>query len=414
LIIFKVGSGVFTLADQATISLLNVGVAALLIHFGDKTDYAVFALLFSSILLIQGIQRSLVTVPYTTLVNQSDLREIHKEKAAKLSVLISFFMSVLATFVFIATCWVGDILFSYTTMLSFNIAVFGVLVRESVRAINYADKSPRTAFKGSFLFASVTAILLFSYSLGYSIDSAAVLFSFGFSGALASLPSLIKWSGSFSNFFDDCFSYFRELFVAGRYALQGAVLSWINNNSYNYIITIFFGTLAVADIAASRLFWMPIGLLIAGWGSLFRPYASSWFVKQDFHHTKRLIFLSSIAAVFILLVYGYFIGLIFSGLKRLGYLNDYGVINDYLPLWGFVFLMSFERSILSAALAVSSEGYKALSRVSIIGLFCLCAFTPFLSGLESGYVLVYLGFVEFAQVLCCLYFLPKFLVDRSN
>ena len=404
----KFRSGLFALADQGVVSVTNAAAGLLIIQFGEKVEYGVYALLFSAILLIQGVQMALVISPYTTCINQSDDRYSHRVRVAGLSVLFAVVTMVLSNGIYVLASAISGFEFSVGSMLCFALAVFGIVLREALRAISYADKAAESAFRNNAVFSILVAVCLGLFSLVGNIGSDAVLLAFGVAGLLSALPKLLAIGEFSTRYIDDCCRYFMELFKTGRWALKGAVLTWFNTNSYNYIVTIFFGTLVVADIAASRLFWMPVGLVIAGWGSIFRPYVSGWYKAKSTVNTKKLILVSAIVGLICAIVCEFVIQHLYTVLSELGFMSEYQNLSLYLWLWGTFFLFSFLRSAVGAALMVSERGYKLLSNVAVVGLVILVISTMFIGYMEASFVLFILIAIELVQLMVSIFYMRKF------
>lgn len=411
----QIRSGIFAVVDQAATSATNAGAGLVIILLSNKVDYATYAMLFSAILLVQGIQMALINSPYTTVVNQSSNRRYHLIQTARLSLFFSFVMGLVGVAIYFVAVRVGDVLWSSEGLVAFVLAVIGVTQREAVRAIYYADKQPQEAFNNNILFCFLSILIVGVCYLFWEVSSTSLLLSLGIAGVLCCLPRLIKWGSESSTTKCEVYSYFRShLLGSGRWALKGAVTTWINTNSYNYLAAFFYGALVVADIAASRLYWMPLALLVAGWGSVFRPYISRWYVEQRFLKTKRLILISCLCALFVVVVYQFLVQIVHTEILNLGYADDYAEVSRYLPFWGLFFLLAFARSAFGAALMVDEEGYRILSNVAVAGLVVLLVSIPVVSGFAPVAILCVLVAIEVVQLAICFAYSRKFLGNANQ
>ena len=407
--------GAYALADQAIVSVVNLCVGISLIEFGEKADYGIFALLFSAIMLVQGLKRAAVLSPYTTAVSQSLNRDYHVLRVVELCIGLTVAVSVLSFAVYLLSSSIAGFDFSFIAAGCFMFAVFGILIRETVRAIIYAEKNARGAFLNNLRFGIVFFICVSILALFGGVSTETTLFSFGVAGMLTSFPLLLRMGKFYwKSFICSGYKYFQFLFKSGRWALQGSLLTWVNTNSYNYLVVFFFGAGAVADVAASRLFWMPIGLLIAGWSSTFKPYISGWFGQHKGVNISRLLAISSILSCFVIAIYALAVTFVFELLVGAGYLSDYLDAKLLLTVWGGVFLVTSLRSIFSAALMVSEIGYKYLSRISLLGFCSLLVSIPFFRNLSLSHVLLVLAVIEGVQLLGCLLVLKRFIPKKLN
>ncbi len=71
--------------------------------------------------------------------------------------------------------------------------------------------------------------------------------------------------------FEDVKQAYTETWELGRWSLLGITVTHFQTYSYQYLIAIMLGSLAVADNSASRLLLSPLLFMQAGWGSIIRP-----------------------------------------------------------------------------------------------------------------------------------------------
>lgn len=403
-------SGVFAIGDQAIISITNAVAGLAVIMLSDKLDYATYALLFSAILLVQGVQMALINSPYTTVVNQTERRDYHRTHTARLSLFFSFLAGLIGVAIYYSATLVGGVGSNHVGLIAFVFAVVGVTQREAVRAIYYADKVPERAFRNNLFFCLISSLIGGFCYLWWEVTSTTLLLSFGLAGIICGTPVLVRWSRQMAMPLAQIYGYFKShLLGSGRWALKGAAITWVNTNSYNYLASAFFGALVVADLAASRLYWMPLALLIAGWSSVFRPYISRWFIEGNYNQTKRLILLSSLLAVAIVGLYQVLIHFAHRVLLDQGLPAEYSSAGDFLTIWGVFFLLAFVRSAFGAALMVIEEGYKQLSRIAVIGLLTLVGSIPIIVRLDPAAILYALVAIEAVQLSISILLSRRFL-----
>lgn len=73
----------------------------------------------------------------------------------------------------------------------------------------------------------------------------------------------------------------RELFMDGKWAFCGVVITWLQTTSYAWLLTLLAGPAETADVNAARQLLMPIALFTAAYPSYFRP---RW---ARFHHANQ-------------------------------------------------------------------------------------------------------------------------------
>lgn len=396
--------GGVALFDQGLLSATNLLIALALIKFASKEEYGVYILLFTPILLAIGLQNALLNSPFTTLYGQSTSNDQ-----------INYSSSLFYGHIFLGVIlfFASLILFSIYSLItyesinaflifSFAFAILGSLAREGSRAFFYSKKQVYKAFIGDVWYSLLTlgSISAIFFIFKIELKASYVLLAIGFGGIVPSLYQYI-----FTEFTTQKLNklIWIDFWKLGKWALQGVILTWINLNSYPYLVAIIFSVAAVADIAASRLFWMPVALVMASWSTIFRPYITEWFSQQEFYKIKLLSYSSIGISVIAFSIYLVLIFILYPFIEAYFFDESYADLKLLSSLWGLFFFIQFIRSVLMASLMVNEIGYKKLSLMAWLGLGTILLLIPVLGSLPILSIIILLIFTELVQIAYILF-----------
>ncbi len=320
------GAGV--IFDQGLYSLTNFMTGVLLARSLAKEDYGIYVLALSLIVSVMGIQRAVITVPYTVYSqkHKNDVFNIYTgsvfvHQVALLIIAIAFSL-LFSQYFFLRK---GSAYNSVFVLITFSLAAIGVLLRDFVRSYLLAKLAVRQSV---IMGVSVNIIQLVILAVLYIKDYLTIHLAFLIIGGCSVLPSLyfffrnsqIKLKAT--NIFND----FNTNLKLGKWILGSTIISTLSSQSYPWLLAFFADkgsvavlgvTLSLANIFSPLLqginsYVFPKMALSRGTGS---PLAVISIMK------KAVIFLSIIFACWIICValFGnHLIALIYSS-KYAGY-----------------------------------------------------------------------------------------------
>lgn len=354
-------------ADQALISLANLGISFAFIKFGSKAEFGLFVIIMAPIYLAQGLQNAFFLSPYVTNLNSLN----DEDKRVNLSFLVFgqliFFvligMSAFGAMYAYAILTPGSLKISDMACVVFG--VFGVLTREGLRAYQYANSNVGGALRSNLLYSlALFSYLVYSIYLN-SISFVEVFFIMGLGGLLPLMGHKfpVLSSGALLHIAP-------KYWVLARWALVGVLLTWFNSNFYPFALAQQFGLEIVGEVNAARLFWMPLVLVLPAWANLFRPVISRLLQNDSGLEVRLLMYKSVVGGLAILLLFSLSIYLAFPFVGLiLG--PSYSNLGFLVVAWFAYFLFFFLRNLYQAVLLTDQDGYKFLSGVSIFLFFLL-------------------------------------------
>ena len=391
-------SPIAAVIDQALLSFLNFSISIFFVWGASKDQYGYYLLLITPLLLVQSVQSALINSPLATYLpaSLSEKKERIVSTAQLMHGWLAAVCTLLAVFALLLIGAFSLVSVSGFLVVSFCLAIIGTIAREGQRSICYVMGKGVGALWKDFQYGVILLLgLVFAFYKNI-ISAEFVLLAIGSS---AIFVVLIGYSNSEKWVFDR--SVVRDFWLCGRWALPSVFATWLSLNSYPYFAKHFIGVSAVADIGASRLLLMPVGLLITAWSNWFRPRISGWYARGQIDEivslTRKCFFWVGFTFIFFLLFvwlgYGFFeliVGVEYRGLKPV------------VIAWSVFFFLSFLRNVGMASLMVNSEGYKILHHLTWVGFF-ISIFSLFVfSSRGSVWVVGVLSLVEFFQLVVVL------------
>lgn len=265
----------FAVVDQGVTSAANFVANALLIHYAAKESYGVYVVAFSTLLLIGS------TVDVVFSLQMTYLAPHHPESTRKAFCAglrtAQTCVSLALGFVVCAASGAGAAL----GLLSPDVARFGAIIGIGSLCISYLE------FYRSllYLFDAASRVLLLT-GLQILVWAAAILLNHvahllplneavlaGYcigagAGALLGrtlvrLPKPESWGavrGAAS-----------EAWEQGIWSLLGSVISWVQNQSYAWLLAVLASAAVTAEASFAKLFFAPLGLMLVAVGRVARP-----------------------------------------------------------------------------------------------------------------------------------------------
>ncbi len=404
-----VQQGALSLVDQAVLSLANFLVGIFLIQNTSKDAYGSYVVAFAVILLLIGVQNAIVTTQMTVLApGKTDGERDHFCAALATGQYLVFGpLAALLLVVAAAGTLTGWLLADQSALI---VAVagttMGVLFREFLRGLFFLRLELRAVlaldllyvlalFVGLYCareFAGGALHLLALWMLGVgSLVSAAAMLS------VARLP----WRQSVAG----RAKALREAWVSGRWALGGVSVTWIQDQSYVYLLSLLAGAASAAEANAARLLLMPVMLLNAGMGRVTMP---RWaLLRQEGKRREIERTANRILGILVLVVAVYGGVLVLLQDYAIGWLlsDDYRSVGGFIVLWGAVVALQVVRSNFSVMLQVYQR-FREITIANVVSALAVIGASFALipgSGVKGSLVALLVGEVLLTGLLAVLW-----------
>jgi len=357
--------------DTAILSALNFSLGILLINFSSKHEYGVYTLLFTGLMLAVGFQNAFITTQLT--VKGAKKNTIDKKKFAESLFGLQIVMSAVLIVSMLLVVSVYSGLFGGTInfpviIVFLVITVLGTYGREYLRSHQYLYYNARGVFIIDLTFVLMVSIFMLAYHyFSGHITALLVLAVIGSASIVVTILFSLKLHIRPSFTANNLKSSFYEVLPNGRWAIGGICLSWMQGNTYAYLVSIMLNPSVTAELAAGRLLLMPINLLSEAMYRIFKPKWAS-IVDKEFKAVYSSVLKVTVFILVTLLIYflslWYFWDVVISKLFNEEYLNIFNIV----LLWCGVFLVQTVRSQYSQLLQVLEE-FEYLTKLNIPAAF---------------------------------------------
>lgn len=351
-------------ADQAWLSLLNFAISLAFIWGASKSEYGYYLLLVAPLMLAQSIQNAIVNSPLATFLPAADdlAKPALKRTAASLHAYLALVGAVLGGLGLLAYAYWTDLKIEVVLLAGFSLAIVGTIAREAQRSFAYVQGQGVRALAGDLAYGIALLAGISWAMLGDQLTAGIVLLLTGLAGMLPLLTKLLVFQGLQIHP-----EPMRQFWSCGRWALPSVLVTWINLSAYPYFAERALGLAAVADIGASRLFLMPVGLAMTAWSNWYRPRISAWLATGDTDAVRRLTYKS------LLVGWGALAALAGSIMAAYPYIEpalgeQYAGLQPLVLMWVLFFSLSLTRNIYMATLMTDAQGYKILHHITWLAL----------------------------------------------
>lgn len=392
-------SGILGAADQALLSVFNLGIGLLFIHAAAKQEYAHYVLIFAGLMLIQSLHNAVVTSPLTTLhSSRSDpVQQSNIDAAARvLQRWMMMSVVVVATLEFGLESVGFGLLGTHVNPLCVGLAALGLLSREYARTQCYLRLRPGYALLTDSVYVLLSAVWLLAVWYSDHVSADAVLAGIGVAGILiAPISARNLNNAGAGTAVADVRSVLPEFWSCIKWALPSVVVTWAYANAFIYLIDMYMGKEAVADVSASRLLIMPISLLVTGWAAAFRPRAGRLLALRQTGQIDKAMRWSAASFMVVGAMYGAILAVLYP-LAITRFLGEkYGGLELLAAAWLLFFTVTAVRSVGMAAMLASKFSFRPLFLYGVATLLValLCCTVAARSG-TSEYVILGLTVAE--------------------
>ena len=283
----------FAVLDQALLSAANFGVGLLLIRYSTDLQYGYYVMAFAAVLLAGTVQNAVLSGPMAVLApklalaaQQNLIERLHEllaRAALPLGAMVAAVFLLLGAMKLIdwSLAWVG---------CATGAASAAVIEREYLRRVLLVRSMPDRLLQIDFVFV-VLQLLVVVLAVTQLLEHAALVSITGIGVAAflsstlsrqyaRSRPAVAVAVGARSQ-------AFVRAWRLGKWGLLGAVMTWMHNQGFYYLLAALLSVEAVALIATVRLLLMPINLLITGVSQQLLPVAARWLAESGLRTLLR-------------------------------------------------------------------------------------------------------------------------------
>lgn len=351
-------------ADQVWLSMLNFSISLAFIWGASKTEYGYYILLMAPLLLVQSIQSAIVNSPLATFLPaaaESDKPNL-RNTAVSLQIYLALVCGVLGAAGLLIYEQAAELHVEGLLLAGFVLAIIGIIARESQRSFAYVQGQGVRAFAGDLIYGMVLLAGIALALAGDQLSAGLVLLLTGIAGLVPLLSRAAGFHGLQTHA-----EPMRQFWSCGRWALPSVVVTWISLSSYPYFAEHALGLAAVADIGASRLFLMPIGLMMTAWSNWYRPRISGWLVSGNVDAVAQITRRSLLAGWMLLATLAGLLAFAYPIVEPLlG--EQYQGLQPLVLMWLLYFAISLARTVYMATLMTDARGYKILHHITWIAL----------------------------------------------
>jgi len=363
--------------DQALTSLTNFGVTLLLLRFVPKIDFGYFNIVLTVTTYIIWIQNAIITTPLNVLLASKNAQEeiIFSSALFKGQIILITILSIIIIAFSLLIYFVFYISVILLVIAASSFALIGILSRSYFRQLAYAQELPKKALKQDILFAIFYFVFIGLTLLISQFNIITVLIGMGFCNILVFTIYNIKDSIKVN--FNDLKLAYKETWIFGRWSLIGVTVTHIQTYSYQYLIVIMLGSLAVADNSASRLLMSPLIFMQSGWGSIIRPRGSKLREKNLLDKFFKELIIASVLITALIILYMLLLYNASGLIQNLLFTKKYEDSMDYVFYWGGIFIFQYIRANASFGLQVIKK-FKDLALLNVFTMFITIVTSYFL------------------------------------
>ena len=360
----KITGAMFT---QGMLSILNLIIGILIARGVTKDEYALYVLAFNIIQGTISYQNALINSPLTIL---SPAKEPSIRSRFISGLAFGQWLYCLPILAIVLMCGAVFCLFTkdllrFIQLLVLSFAIIASFFREFMRNVNYSSLHVRRVIimDISFVFVVLPLIGLLAYLEKLSSITAVAILSGGSicSAIVGLLNNRIEYKIKFQIILDSL----RESWQYARWALVGVTATILQGQGYLYVVSLTLGLHELADMAAARLFLMPIGLIIGSCGKILLAKGAHVLHNEGVRKLNRFTWAIMGILFVIWLGYAFLLGLTHTALVQLAFKGKYYDLGWYIFGWAVLFLMQLLRTPISNTLQVHKE-FKPLAIYGLI------------------------------------------------
>ncbi len=362
-----VGRAIIASIDQALTSATSFGVTLLLLKFVPKIEFGYFSIVLTILTYITWIQNAIITTPLNVLLAAKTPAEEAKFSSSLFRGQIVFVtaFSILTVALSLLFYFLFDSSLIPLVIAASAFSIIGILSRSYFRQLAYAQELPSKALKQDVLFALIYSLFIAIAIYLSSLNIVVVILGMGLSNIIVFTLYNIKESIKVTK--KDIKEAYTETWKLGKWSLVGITVTHFQTYSYQYLIAIMLGSLAVADNSASRLLISPLLFMQAGWGSIVRPRGAKLREQNNINKFFKELILASFLIAVLISTYMIFIYSAGGFFQKFLFTDKYKDSMEYVFYWGGVFIFQYIRANASYGLQV----IKKFKNIALINMFTM-------------------------------------------
>lgn len=343
--------------DQGLISISNLLIGLLLINSVPKAEYGIYVVANACILLGLGFSNGMIN----TQMSVSFPDKLNRKKYCE--AMLSSLLVMALSFSFIAL--ITSFFMAYTEIISNEnlevicavlVSLVSILVHEFFRRYYLISSDTLNVLKIDVVYLVIMLSGIFILK-NISADKMyiKVIYLYGFSTFIAALLASYKTRLFVSDSFAEVKYTVVDSWLHGKWALFGVVITWLQSQSYIFLLALLMTAESVASANASRLFLSPMALIIVSYVKIFMPRMAVLKNKKGGSHVFKYANRISVLLVVVVLLYGVIIYFLYPHLAAKYMGEEYVGLSDYILAWSGVFLIQVFRVNYSTVLQVVKE-----------------------------------------------------------
>lgn len=402
--------GATSFFDQGLLSALNFLVGIILIKTVSQHQYGYHSIAWSVLFFIVSIQNAIVTTPLTVLLasKKDKLRHDYVSGLYKgqFLILLPVVAIVIGIISILYSLGLDRIKASVSICLSLLCA--GFLSREFLRSYCFAKESVLDVLKIDLCYIIIYFTLIVITLLYFNLSVSKNFIFIGLSAAIVFV--LFKTGFSLNADLNIMKQSYYENWKYGKWALLGVVVTHIQSYSYLYLVGAFIGSIAVAEVSASRLLLMPLALLQGSWGKVAIPNGAR---LRESNRIKHFFMQQMAVSAIMIIMHALYVSLISitSGfLQNSLFTEKYENAFEYIILWGCIFAIHSISVNASYGLQVTKQ-FRSMANLNLITMIItltLCFFLMKNYGVKGALFGLFLGHTSFAIPSWALFFAGAF------
>lgn len=358
--------------DQGLISAFNFGLNLLLIKAWNPQEYGKFGIILSVGLLLVGIQNALVNTPVSVMLPTASSALTGKQ----LRTLFSAVNLLICMLAFISSF--SLLLFPGLGLESPTIAAIGfylatTLFREYLRNRAIVTGRLRSVLidDSFFVLLAATELLyqpLFIKHLNVNMFSLAFcLNALAWANLIVMIPSFRdEIRNALHSPWQTCRALYPGVWKEASWSLVGVATTEAQNRGYVFIVGAIFGTAAVGDIQAGRVFFGPLNLISSAWSRVARPHLSVLADNSKAKEFFRLLAVSVLSFIMLNIAFSSALWFAWPFLNQHFFGPKYAGVAMMVMLWALATLLFQVRSVCGVAVQ-ACRGFKQLALTTVIG-----------------------------------------------
>lgn len=373
---------VYSILDQGVLSLLSFLVGIWLIRTTGKSQYGLYLAGNSAYLYVVGVQNALITTQMTVLAPLKRDGERDSFCGALLKgqrLLFTLPLSLVAAgaFILAAAGWrTSDALLLAGTVAAISL---GILSKEFYRSYFFQIHSPQLVLAIDLLFGVLwLAGMAGGRGLFPEHLHLLALAASGLASLLAALAAARIARLPAPDGVTPAATALGDAWRGGRWALAGMTVTWLQDQSYIYLVGMLAGVTASAEAGAARLLLVPATLIQVG---AFRVLMPRWAQLRKHGRDdllQKMVRRTALLASASIMLYAILICTVRESALAALFPKAYGNIGFLVVLWGVLCALQGARSSYSAGLQVMQR-FRTITLANVASAAVVLVFGLFLA-----------------------------------